>query len=105
MNAATPLAAFQDAFAKSLFAPEHAAHPLVSSIAQQPAFAVYRNTVLKGCVDALEANFPAVLRLVGADWFRSATLDFVRLHPPVDARLLAYGDGAFASLTPLVKVP
>lgn len=62
-------------------------------LASQPAFAVYRNTVRKGCVDALEANFPAVVRLVGAEWFRSVADDYATRHPPQDPRLVAYGDG------------
>ena len=40
---------------------------LAHGLAAQPAFAVYRNTVMKGCVDALEANFPTVARLVGEE--------------------------------------
>ncbi len=57
----------------------------------QPAFAVYRNTVMKGCVDALAANFPAVVRLVGEQWFRAVALDYATWQPPDDPRLLSYG--------------
>jgi len=57
----------------------------------QPAFAVYRNTVMSGCIEALEANFPSVLRLVGRDWFRDAAKAFVRAMPPSDGRLLYFG--------------
>jgi hypothetical protein len=56
-----------------------------------PAFAVYRNTVAKGCVDALEANFPSVVRLVGRAWFRSVAALYARDMPPRDPRLLHYG--------------
>ena len=60
----------------------------------QSAFAdAYRNTVMKGCVDALAANFPAVVRLVGEQWFRAVALDFVTWQPPDDPRLLSYGRG------------
>jgi hypothetical protein len=59
----------------------------------QAAFAVYRNTVQGGCVDALEANFPAVARLVGPAWFRAAAVAYVREQPPHDGRLLFYGEG------------
>jgi len=31
---------------------------------------------MKGCVDALEANFPAVARLVGKEWFRAAATEY-----------------------------
>ena len=61
------------------------------AITRHPAFAVYRNTVLKGCVDALQANYPAVARLVGDDWFHSAATLYARAHPPADGRLVLYG--------------
>lgn len=93
MNAS--LEDFQRDFAHALLAPDAAlpddASPL-ATLARQPAFAVYRNTVMKGCIDALEANFPAVVRLVGRDWFRSAAALHVRAAPPRDARLLHYGE-------------
>lgn len=60
--------------------------------AAQPAFAVYRNTALRACVDALAANYPAVLRLVGDAWFRAVAADYARAHPPHDERLLLYGE-------------
>ncbi|WP_372827024.1 putative DNA-binding domain-containing protein [Polaromonas sp.] len=65
------------------------------ALAEQPAFSVYRNTVIKGCVDALEGNFPAVARLVGQAWFRDAARTFALEYPPTDACLLRYGDADF----------
>lgn len=88
---------FHDAFARALFAPADDADASVADLAAQPAFAVYRNTVMKGCIDALEANFPAVARLVGRDWFRAAAAQYVRTHPPIDGSLLTYGDADFAA--------
>jgi len=85
---------FQQAFAAAVLG--DAAGPL-RALAQQPAFALYRNTVLKGCVDALRANFPAVARLVGEEWFGDAALAYARAHPPADGRLLAYGDANFGA--------
>jgi hypothetical protein len=61
------------------------------TVTTQPAFAVYRNTVLRGCVDALQANFPCVARLVGEDWFRAAAAHHAFQTPPHDGRLLYYG--------------
>lgn len=87
----TTLARFQEDFADALFRPDSAAHAWQA----QPAFAVYRNTVMKGCIDALEANYPSVLRLVGRDWFRSASALYVESQPPSDGALLDYGQ-AFA---------
>ncbi|MBO9650210.1 MAG: putative DNA-binding domain-containing protein [Variovorax sp.] len=87
-------AQFQSAFAAALHAGDGIADPAVQALVAQPAFAVYRNTVMKGCVDALEANFPAVARLVGSEWFHSAAALHVADQPPSDARLVNYG-GAF----------
>ena len=87
-----PLSRFQSDFARALFEGPGATSS-VSAIAAQPGFAVYRNTVTKGCVDALQANFPAVTRLVGEEWMRAAAAIYVRAHPPRDPRLMLYGDG------------
>src|SRR5690606_5721874 len=62
-----------------------------SDLAGQPAFAVYRNTVMSGCIDALEANHPVVAALVGRDWFREVAAQYVRRSPPRDVRLMRYG--------------
>ena len=48
------LASFQDAFVDALYDTESST---MDSLTQQPGFAVYRNTVLKGTTDALLANF------------------------------------------------
>jgi hypothetical protein len=89
----TEAAGFQAAFMQALFAPADDAAGALAALSAQPAFAVYRNTVMKGCVDALEANFPSVARLVGRDWFRAAAARYAAAQPPADARLLRYGDG------------
>lgn len=86
----TSLAAFQQGFVRALYGVP-ANDPRAAAAAAQPGFAVYRNTVIKGCVDALQANFPTVQRLVGANWFREAATIYARSTPPEDARLLFYG--------------
>jgi hypothetical protein len=93
MSTPLPLGQFQQAFAQALFAHPAAVGPEMQFLATQPAFAVYRNTVMKACIDALEANFPAVARLVGEDWFRAAAALYVETEAPKDARLLYYGNG------------
>jgi hypothetical protein len=87
------LATFQSAFTKALLQAEPAAtgHRILDALIDQPGFAVYRNTVMKGCIDALAANFPVVARLVGDEWFRAAATIFVRCHPPEQPSLIAYG--------------
>ncbi|MEB0078290.1 DNA-binding domain-containing protein [Pseudomonas sp. CCI3.2] len=79
---------FQDAFVEALYGADSSE---MQALTQQPGFAVYRNTVLKGATDALLANFPTIERLVGTDWLRSAAAIHARISPPTDARLLHYG--------------
>jgi len=82
------LGQFQAGFAKALFAPQDTDDRAIRRLQAQPAFAVYRNTVMKGCIDALESNFPAVAKLVGSEWFRAAAAVHVAAHPPRDGRLM-----------------
>jgi hypothetical protein len=101
---------FQDAFARALLAPETDAHDesAIGALARQPGFAVYRNTVLKGCIDALQANYPAVARLVGEEWFRAAAAIYARANLPRQPALLAYGEGFaqfLASFAPAADLP
>lgn len=86
----TSLGHFQDAFIDALYNGD-ANHPLISALVAQSGFSVYRNTVVKGCIDALQANFPTVVRLVGSDWFRAAAAIYVHRSPAADSRLLYYG--------------
>jgi hypothetical protein len=88
------LGAFQDAFAAALAerTPAPIAAWLPDPEAGETGLAVYRNTIAKGCVDALAANFPTVASLVGEDWFNAAAALFAREHPPASAALLAYGE-------------
>lgn len=85
------LARFQDAFARALISPGTEPLAGLAALTAQPAFAVYRNTVMKGCVDALQANYPAVGRLVGEEWFRAAAAIHAREALPADPTLLRYG--------------
>lgn len=101
MTAALPHDAFRQAFAQALLKPLD--EPTQSQWppghwAAQAGFAVCRNTVAKACLDALAANFPVVLRLVGEDWFQGMAAAYLQAQPPQDGRLLLYGQGlpAFA---------
>ncbi len=90
-GAGLSLASFEDAFAQALFAAPGEADDAVADLVAQPAFAVYRNTVTKSCIDALQANFPAVTRLVGEEWFRGAAAEYVARERPNTPSLQAYG--------------
>ena len=110
MTATVSLRDFQDHFAAALIAPNSASPvaPAITGLIDQPGFAVYRNTVLKGCIDALQANYPAVERLVGAEWFRAAAAIFVRAELPAHPSLVDYGAGFFEFLrtfAPAAELP
>lgn len=87
------LANFQDEFVKALLDITAPARTDITAIVAQPAFAVYRNTVAKGCIDALQANYPAVTRLVGEQWMRAAAAVYMRECLPQEPMLLQYGSG------------
>ena len=100
-----------DEFAAALLDPQR---PAPAGLATQdgaspPArFAVYRNNVIVGLVDALAARFPVTLRLVGDDFFRAMAREFARRHPPRDPVLWHYGTGlpAFiADFPPAASLP
>ncbi len=42
--------------------------------AAEAGLSVYRNTIAKGCADALAAQFPTVERVVGPAWLAAAAL-------------------------------
>ncbi len=86
------LGAFQDAFVAALTGAPDSAAGEVAALVAQPGFAVYRNTLAKGCVDALRANFTAVERLVGEEWFATAATLYAREVPPRSGPLLEYGE-------------
>lgn len=53
---------------------------------------VYRNTIAKGLIEALAANFPTVQRLVGPDWFDSAARAYASVRLPEHPVLVLYGE-------------
>jgi hypothetical protein len=60
--------------------------------------AIHRNTVLATLVNALRLSFPAVQRVVGAEFFEGGTREFIRRHPPTSPCLNDYGAGLPAFL-------
>ena len=53
--------------------------------------AVYRNNVISSLTEALAASFPALHRLVGEGFFAYLSVEFIKAHPPKQARLSVYG--------------
>jgi hypothetical protein len=92
----TRLAEQQTRFAAALLDP---ALPLPIGIVgpdKEPSlrrFSVYRNNVVVGLTSLLQDTFPAVQRLVGAEFFLAMAGAYVRQDPPRSPILLAYGGG------------
>ena len=85
----------QASFARALLDPERQVPDGVTShthAAPAKRFAVYRNNVVVGLVDALATRFPAVQRIVGEEFFRAMAGVFVRAHPPRSPLMMDYGD-------------
>jgi hypothetical protein len=86
---------FQSAFANALLDLEQPPPPgLGAAGAADPRrrFAVHRNNMVAGLVKTLAARFPAVVKIVGAEFFNVMARAFVLAHPPRSPRLACYGD-------------
>jgi hypothetical protein len=86
----------QDAFANALRDPDAALPRGVishNSDAPRKRFAVYRNNVMVGLVNALEARFPATRKIVGEDFFKAVAKLFAAAQPPRSPLMMFYGDG------------
>ena len=55
-------------------------------------FAVHRNNVVAGLVEALEARFPAVEKIVGKEFFVAMARALIQKRPPRSLLLATYGD-------------
>jgi hypothetical protein len=68
---------------------------VISHVSSSPAgrFAIHRNTVTVGLTDALAVRYPAVLRLVGEEFFRAAARLYAAEDPPRSPALFEYGGG------------
>jgi hypothetical protein len=61
--------------------------------ASRARLSIYRDTRIATLVNALRLSFPAVQRLVGAEFFEAAAREFIRAYPPASACLDDYGAG------------
>ncbi|MDN5926024.1 MAG: putative DNA-binding domain-containing protein [Hyphomicrobiales bacterium] len=98
-------------FADALFDPTLAVPPGLVGPDGEPSprrFAVYRNNVVVGLVEALKANHPAVCRIVGEEFFDAMARAFVVSGPSASPILLDYGAGFadfIAEFQPVADVP
>ncbi|TYO67507.1 DUF2063 domain-containing protein [Bradyrhizobium hipponense] len=91
-----PLAERQRSFAAALLAPALPAPIGLIGPDGEPSprrFAVYRNNVVVGLTETLKDAFPAVHRIVGADFFRAMARAYVMVEPPRSPIMLDYGAG------------
>lgn len=58
----------------------------------QRRFAIYRNNVVVGLIEALRASFPATCSIVGEEFFRAVARAYVLLKPPISPILFQYGN-------------
>lgn len=106
----TPPSALQDEFARALLDPEREvpADMRARDGDIDRRFAVYRNNVVTGLIDALRAGFPAVERIVGEEFFVAMAQVYVRARPPRAPMMFLFGDdfGDFiATFPPAAEIP
>jgi hypothetical protein len=80
---------FQDDFVQAIYGDRDLSSS-VAGLTLQPGFSIYRNTIIKGCIDALQANYPTIDRLVGTEWFRAAAAVYVRETRPTNVSMMEY---------------
>ena len=86
----------QRAFAAALLDPELPTPVGVVGPDGRPSsrrFAVYRNNVVAGLTQTLKDAFPAVHRIVGAEFFQAMARAYVVVDPPRSPMLFDYGAG------------
>ena len=89
------LADIQGAFACALLDAAEAVPRAIRGAARRRAdrrFAVYRNNVVAGLIDALAQRFPVVRRLVGDEFFRAMAQLYVTARPPTSPIMMLYGE-------------
>jgi hypothetical protein len=97
MEGALPdLDARQRAFAQAILHPQRPVPPGLTGPDGKPdgrRFAVYRNNVVAGLIDALKAAYPVTRRIVGDEFFAAMARAFVLQKPPHSPVMLHYGEG------------
>lgn len=68
-----------------------AALVLSKGIPADSRLGIYRNNTLTGLSKALTAAYPVIERLVGPDFFRHMTYEYIRQHPSDSSDLADYG--------------
>ncbi len=102
--------AVQANFAEALLDADRPVPGVVTSYtarAPQRRFAVYRNNVIAGLVEALRTQFPATKKIVGEEFFAAMARVYVATKPPRSPILVTYGEGFpgfIANFTPAAEI-
>jgi hypothetical protein len=95
---ALPLKTLQDSFSKALMDPDEPAPQGVhvrKGAQLDQRFNIYRNNVFASLTSVLQARFPVIEAMVGAEFFQATARLFIEQHPPSSPIMAFYGD-AFA---------
>lgn len=83
---------YLDAFSQFMDSGNHdALLPFLAKSRPAEFLSVYRNGYVKGCVSALESNFPCLNTLLGDAFFGQLAASYAIQNPPIAATLVAYG--------------
>ena len=83
-------------FAAALLDPDVEIPQGVTNPQGQPApkrYAVYRNNVVVGLMEAMKSAFPSVAAILGEENFAKIARNFIARHPPGSAMMQHYGTG------------
>ncbi|MFZ1814055.1 MAG: DNA-binding domain-containing protein [Rhizobiaceae bacterium] len=107
----SPQPSIMAAFSLPLLDPDVGDPHIVSGPGGNPAprrFAVYRNNVVVGLMDAVRAGFPSCMAIMGDENSARIIRNYVATHPPHSPLMQAYGHDFpdfLASFPPLKKSP
>jgi hypothetical protein len=101
----------QKNFSEALLHPEMAVPAGIvchTSLIPEKRFAVYRNNIVTGLVNALRTRFPAVEKIVGEEFFFATAREFVQQHLPRSPLMMNYGDNFpdfLSAFVPAAELP